>query len=104
MFAVVYFAVGSVSVGSDLPVSLKPLADSLRADPKARATISGYHSSTGDAAQNHELAKGRATAVQAALAAAGVPADRLVLEKPIVEQANVAGEDPKARRVEVTVK
>jgi photosynthetic reaction center cytochrome c subunit len=76
----------------------------LKSNPRANATISGFHSATGDAAANHELAKTRAMNVQAILVAQGIPATRIILVKPVVEQANVAGEDPKARRVEVAVK
>jgi photosynthetic reaction center cytochrome c subunit len=36
--------------------------------------------------------------------AAGVQADRVVLEKPLSAEANLAGEDPAARRVSVTLK
>jgi photosynthetic reaction center cytochrome c subunit len=104
MLAIVYFAVGSPAVPGELPAALQPLATQMKSSPRATATISGYHSATGDAAVNHELAKTRATNVRDALVAAGVPAQRLVLEKPYVEQANILGEDPKARRVEVTVK
>jgi len=42
--------------------------------------------------------------VIAALTAAGIPVTRVVLDKPLSAEANLAGEDPKARRVEVTVK
>jgi outer membrane protein OmpA-like peptidoglycan-associated protein len=104
MLAIVYFAVGSPAVPGELPAALQPLATQMKSSPRATATISGYHSASGDAAANHELAKSRATNVRDALVAAGVPAQRLVLDKPLVEQANILGEDPKARRVEVTVK
>jgi photosynthetic reaction center cytochrome c subunit len=50
------------------------------------------------------LAKKRAFAVRDALNAAGVSGDRVVLEKPQSAEANLSGEDPKARRVEVAVK
>jgi len=42
--------------------------------------------------------------VQAALKAAGVADAALILEKPVSAEANLAGEDPKARRVEVSLK
>ncbi|MFO1323598.1 MAG: photosynthetic reaction center cytochrome PufC [Burkholderiales bacterium] len=101
--AIVYFAVASPDVAGELPSALAPMVALMKANAKARATISGYHSATGDAVANHELAKTRAMNVQAVLVAQGIPATRLVMEKPVVEQANVAGEDPKARRVEVKV-
>lgn len=102
--AIVFFAVGSPAVPGDLPAALQPLAAELKSNARASASISGYHSATGDATANHELARTRATNVRDALVAAGVPAQKLVLEKPLAEQANVAGEDPKARRVEVAVR
>jgi photosynthetic reaction center cytochrome c subunit len=52
-------------------------------------------------AANQELAKKRAFAVRDALVAAGVPVARVKLDKPQKAEANVAGEDPAARRVEV---
>jgi hypothetical protein len=42
--------------------------------------------------------------VEAILVAQGIPTTRMIMVKPVAEQANVAGEDPKARRVEVVVK
>lgn len=103
-FAVVYFAVASFAVPDALPPALTPMVVALKANPRAHASISGYHSAAGDLAQNQELAKNRAMAVQAALTAAGIPVTRVVLDKPLSAEANLAGEDPKARRVEVTVK
>jgi photosynthetic reaction center cytochrome c subunit len=102
--AIVYFAVASPDVPGELPASLAPMVALLKADAKAQATISGYHSATGDAGTNHELAKTRAMNVEAILAAQGIPTTRMIMLKPVAEQANVAGEDPKARRVEVVVK
>ena len=101
---IIFFAVGSFNLHDAAPKSLETLVAKLKTNPKARATISGYHSATGDTASNQELAKNRALAVQGALKNAGIADNRVVLEKPIVVQANIAGEDPTARRVEVTVK
>jgi photosynthetic reaction center cytochrome c subunit len=100
---IIYFAVGSFDLHAAAPGALQTLVAKLKSEPKSRATISGYHSATGDAAANHELAKNRALAVQGALKNAGIADNRVVLEKPIVEKANIAGEDPIARRVEVVV-
>jgi photosynthetic reaction center cytochrome c subunit len=101
---IIFFAVDSAALHDAAPRTLELLIVKLKANPKAKATVSGYHSASGDAARNHELAKSRAMAVQGALKSAGIAEDRVVLEKPLVEQANLAGEDPKARRVEVVVK
>ena len=55
-------------------------------------------------AQNQELAKQRAFSVRDALKAAGIAEGRVVLEKPMSAEANLAGEDPKARRVDVALR
>jgi photosynthetic reaction center cytochrome c subunit len=101
--AVLLFAVGSAALAPDAGAALAPLVQALAADPTAKATVSGFHSASGDTAQNEELSKQRAFAVRDALKAAGVAEDRVVLEKPQSTEANVAGEDPKARRVEVAL-
>ncbi len=102
--AVLFFAVGSPALSSEAPAGLAPLIAALKADPGAKVTISGYHSASGDLAQNQELAKQRAFSVRDAFKAAGIDADRVLLERPQVADANLGGEDPKARRVEVALK
>jgi len=42
--------------------------------------------------------------VRDSLVAAGVAPNRVLLDKPLQAEANLSGEDPAARRVEVTVK
>jgi outer membrane protein OmpA-like peptidoglycan-associated protein len=101
---VLLFAVGSPALAADAAKGLEPLVAALKADPAAKITVSGYHSASGDLAQNQELAKQRAFAVRDALKAAGIAEDRVVLQKPQSAEANLAGEDPKARRVELAVK
>jgi photosynthetic reaction center cytochrome c subunit len=76
----------------------------MRADANAKATISGFHSASGGAQLNAELAKQRAFTVRDSLIAAGIATERVILDKPVEAQANAAGEDFGARRVEVTVK
>ena len=102
--AVLYFAVGSPALTDEGVKGIDQLAAAVKADPGTKVTISGYHSASSDLAQNRELAKQRAFAVRDALKAAGVSEGRVVLEKPLSAEANLAGEDPKARRVEVAVK
>ena len=63
--------------------------------------ISGFHDATGDAAQNAELAKNRAMAVQAALVALGVNEGSIELKKP--ESTEGDGSNAEARRVEVAL-
>jgi photosynthetic reaction center cytochrome c subunit len=79
------------------------LIASMAGDPKAVAVISGYHSAAGTLDQNQQLAKQRAFTVRDSLLAAGVTEARVKLEKPQSAEANLAGEDPAARRVEVKV-
>ena len=102
--ATVFFAVGSSAVESEGDKALAELAAALKANPDAKVSISGFHSAAGDLAKNQELAKNRALAVRDALAAAGIAPDRLVLEKPMQTEANVSGEDPRSRRVDVAVR
>ena len=102
--AVLLFAVGSATLEDAAAAELKPLAEALKSDPAARLTISGFHSAAGDLAQNEDLAKRRAFAVRDALKALGVAEDRIALEKPQSAEANLSGEDPQARRVEVALK
>ncbi len=102
--AVLLFAVGSPALAPDAAQLLAPLIKALQNDPATKITVSGFHSASGDAAQNEELAKQRALAVRDALKAAGIAEERVVLEKPRQTEANVAGEDESARRVEVAIK
>lgn len=102
--AVLFFTVGSAALSSGAADSLQPLLAALKTEPGSKIVISGYHSASGDLTQNQELAKQRALAVQTALRTAGVTDDRIVLEKPRSAEANLSGEDPNARRVEVAVK
>jgi photosynthetic reaction center cytochrome c subunit len=102
--ATVFFASGSSTFSSEGGKALAALINALKGNPAAKVSISGYHSASGNLASNQDLAKRRAFAVRDALKAAGIGAERVVLEKPVSAEANLSGEDPKARRVEVAVK
>jgi photosynthetic reaction center cytochrome c subunit len=102
--AVLFFAVGSAVLTDEARKGLEQLIAALAGDPAAKVTISGFHSASGDLASNQELAKQRAFAVRDAFKSAGVAEERVVLDKPQSAEANLAGEDPKARRVEVSLK
>jgi len=102
--SVLYFAVGSAVLEGEQARGMSLLIATMVSTPAAKATVSGYHSASGELSANQELAKQRAFTVRDSLLAAGVVPDRVVLEKPISAEANLAGEDPAARRVEVTVK
>ena len=100
----VYFGVGSATLPTAASDGLQTLINALKASPDTKLAISGFHSAAGDLASNQELAKQRAFTVRDALKAAGIAEDRVTLQKPQSAEANLAGEDPKARRVEVIVK
>jgi photosynthetic reaction center cytochrome c subunit len=102
--AVVFFATAKSDINDDGKKTLEWVIDALKANPNSTATISGYHSASGTLAQNQELSKQRAFAVRDALKAAGVDPSRVILQKPQQTEANLAGEDPQARRVEVALK
>lgn len=102
--AVLLFASGSAALPGNANANLAAIIDQLKANAAAKAAVSGYHSAAGSLATNQELAKKRAFAVRDALTAAGVAADRVVLDKPVQAEANLAGDDPKARRVEVSLR
>jgi photosynthetic reaction center cytochrome c subunit len=100
----VFFGVGSAALGTDAAKTLAPLVESLKANPDTKVAISGYHSATGDLAANQELAKRRAFSVRGALTAAGISENQMVLEKPASAEANLSGEDPRSRRVDVAIR
>jgi photosynthetic reaction center cytochrome c subunit len=102
--AVLYFGVGSPKVETGKEKGWPEILAELKAKPDLKAVISGYHSASGTLATNQDLAKRRAFAVRDMLAANGVAADRVVLEKPQQVQANAAGEDAESRRVEVSTR
>ena len=102
--AVLYFGVNASTLPDDGAKGLEGVIAALKANPDAKVSISGYHSAAGSLAANQQLAKARAFAVRDALQGAGIAADRVVLEKPVQAEANLSGEDPKARRVEVSLK
>ena len=92
-----YFASGSAELATGAKEALGDVVMGVAAGKKA--VISGYHDTTGDPAQNEELAKQRAIAVRDTLAALGIGDDKLELKKPEVTTA--AGSNAEARRVEV---
>jgi photosynthetic reaction center cytochrome c subunit len=102
--AVMYFNVGSSVLEGAQAKAMDQLVATMAAQRRTVATISGYHSAAGTLAANQELAKQRAFTVRDSLLAAGIAESRVKLDKPQQTEANVAGEDPTARRVEVTVK
>jgi outer membrane protein OmpA-like peptidoglycan-associated protein/uncharacterized protein YidB (DUF937 family) len=99
----VYFDSGKTDVATGFADSAKTLVEHLKANASSKAVVSGYNDPTGNAAVNAELSKNRAKGVAAALKAAGIAEDRVVLEKPAdTTGSNLSNSE--ARRVEVTVR
>lgn len=100
----VYFDTGKTVVSKDFAGTAKDVLAYLKDNPSAKAVVSGYNDPTGNAAANAELSKKRAQNVAAALKAAGVAADRVVLEKPANTEAGAAVSNAEARRVEIVIR
>ena len=98
----VYFETGSDALSNQAQAALASAADAARADGSKSLLISGFHDTSGDAAQNAELAKRRAIAVRHALEANGVTPDRLVLDKPALTTGSADARE--ARRVDVRLR
>lgn len=98
----IYFGTAEREVaplGADA-AALKAYIDS---NPGDRLSVSGYVDPRGDRAFNEQLARDRAVNAKAALVAAGVPEDRIDLDKP----ADIVGGDASLaedRRVTIRVK
>jgi K(+)-stimulated pyrophosphate-energized sodium pump len=99
--AKIFFATGGAALPADAEQALKPVLEFAKANAQAKFSISGFHDLTGDKMKNEELAKNRAQAVKAALVAAGVAEDRLLLQKP--QETTGSGSEEAARRVEISV-
>lgn len=95
----VFFGVDKAELQADAIAALAPAVKALADAPGKKLVIAGFHDATGDPAHNAALAKQRAKAVQAALAAQGADTARLQLRKP--EQMALGGPAEEARRVEV---
>ncbi|MEI6546574.1 MAG: sodium-translocating pyrophosphatase, partial [Burkholderiales bacterium] len=96
---VLFFETAESALPGDTPAQVAKLVAWVMVAPERKVSISGFHDSTGDAAQNAELAKRRAVAVADVLKSAGVPEDRVVLQKPALTD---AGGGREARRVEIS--
>jgi outer membrane protein OmpA-like peptidoglycan-associated protein/uncharacterized protein YidB (DUF937 family) len=100
----VYFDSGKVAVASEFGAKAKDLVEFLKANATAKAVVSGFNDPTGNAAANAELSKNRAKGVAAAVKAAGIAEDRVLVEKPADPTAGAAKSNAEARRVEVTIR
>ena len=99
----VYFATGESAVAPEAAERGAQVIAALNKTPGAKLSVSGYNDPRGDAKANALLAKKRAQGVAAALKAAGVPEDRIVLDKP-ADTTPDGDSNANARRVEVTLK
>jgi outer membrane protein OmpA-like peptidoglycan-associated protein len=99
----VYFDTGKTAVSPDFAAAAAPVKAWIDSHPGARLAVSGFNDPSGNAAFNAELSKNRAKSVAAALAAIGVSADVIDLEKPAAT--TDTGTTPaQARRVDIMVK
>ena len=100
---IVYFETAKSDVTNELTTESAKLDAYLDEHEDARLSVSGYVDPRGDPAFNQQLAKDRATKVRDALVAAGIPADRIDLDKPsdiVADESALASE----RKVEVKIK
>jgi outer membrane protein OmpA-like peptidoglycan-associated protein len=98
--AKVYFEVNSFATPMDTNKLLSDLVTYSKGSSNTKLSISGFHDKTGDASKNQELAKNRAKVVKDLLLSAGVPEDRIMMQKPT--ETTGGGDDKEARRVEVS--
>ena len=77
------------------------MAAYLKANPHAKAILSGYHDPSGNRASNEQLALNRARAVRERLERGGIDRDRIIMQKPV--QTTGSGDSREARRVEVKI-
>lgn len=99
----VFFDSGKTDVAPEFADKAKAVVAYLQGNPDVKAVISGFNDPTGDPVKNAELSKRRAEAVQAALVAAGVPAERTALEKP-AETTDTGATNAASRRVDVVLR
>ncbi len=97
--AKIYFDVNSFATPVDANKLVVDLVAYSKTSANTKLSISGYHDKTGDPAKNQELAKNRAKVVKDLLLSAGVPEDRIMMQKPVETTGD--GDNKEARRVEV---
>lgn len=100
---VVYFDTGKSEVSKDLTAAATQVKDYLTTHAGSTLAVSGFNDPTGNAAANAALSKRRAEEVSKALAATGIPAASIKLEKP-ADTTATGDTNAQSRRVEVTVR
>ncbi|MFA7504525.1 MAG: OmpA family protein [Burkholderiaceae bacterium] len=96
----VFFGEGVAAVSSGDDEKLAALVRHAR-DEGVALRVSGFHSKTGSAQRNAEIARERAVAVRDLLVGLGVAAGKIVLDKP--QETLGEEEDRRARRVDVAI-
>jgi len=99
--AKLYFDVGSSDFPADVNLSLSSVIAYLKNNSESKAIISGFHDASGSFEANKALSLKRAESVLKLLVEAGVPVDRMKIEKP--QQTYGSGSPEEARRVEVSI-
>ena len=94
-----YFATGKKDMPGDAKQSIDAALAFLKGKSNAKVDITGYTDKTGDSVANLALAKERALAVRAALEAAGVSRDQIIMKPPA--EVTGGGDNKEARRVEI---
>lgn len=99
------FDIDKATLRPDAAAVVAEIHSLLSSDPSLRLSIDGHTDSTGTADRNRELSRQRAEAVQAALVAQGIAADRLQAQgfgpdQPLADNATEDGR-AKNRRVEL---
>ena len=97
----IYFAVEKANLPKSASRDLARVVKYLKANPRAKAFVSGFHDPSGNQANNKNLALRRAQAVAIAMQKMGIAKPRISLQKP--EQTVGSGKSAEARRVEVGV-
>jgi outer membrane protein OmpA-like peptidoglycan-associated protein len=96
-----YFESAKFDPPADAAKMVDKLVDYSRSSPNTKIGISGFHDKQGDPTKNVELAKQRAMAIKNVMISAGVPEDRIIMNKPT--ELTDTKDDKEARRVEVFV-
>ncbi|MDM0078049.1 YidB family protein [Variovorax sp. J2P1-59] len=99
----VYFDTGKADLPGDFAAHAAAVISHLSTHTDATLIVSGFSDPSGSVAANKEMSKRRAMVVADALIAAGVPEDRIVLERP-TDIIGTGTTDAASRRVEVIVR
>jgi K(+)-stimulated pyrophosphate-energized sodium pump len=97
-----FFDINKTAPPADAAQKLDGIINYGRSNPNTKIGISGYADKTGDPVKNAQLSKERAMAVQNQLISAGLPADRIMLQKPKEITADKT-DDKESRRVDVYI-